>query len=358
MDARGRKTIVLTGASGVVGKALLPEVADHEVICLVNRGTVDGDHAVVRADVTRPRLGLDPRAYRELARRADCIVHSAAITDWAQPADRIRTTNVEGTRNVLELVRAADAPLYLMSTAFVCAIAPAAPLKLPATHIIVNYVTSKLDAERLVRSSGLPATILRPTNLIGDSRTGRIARNQIIQLVTGLVCRGRAPLYPTRQETLADVIPQDILAKAVAAVIRDEDVGGEYWLTYGERAFRVSRALELCVEFMDGIGRPISPPSTIDPDEIEAVGAEIEALSPTARAFFARLLEFSDGMTACGVFPSDMDQLTKRYGLPQPSLEDAFMRGLDFWARSSRTPRPPRPDAGRRSGLRRRGRRC
>ncbi|MGB2711361.1 MAG: SDR family oxidoreductase [Conexibacter sp.] len=334
MDTRGRKTILLTGASGVVGNALLPELGDHEVICLVNRGTVDGDHTIVHADVTQPRLGLAPNAYDELARRADCIVHSAAVTDWAAPKDRIRATNVEGTKNVLELVRAADAPLYFMSTAFICAIAPKAPLKLPSTHIIVNYVTSKLDSERVVRGSGLPATIFRPTNLVGDSRTGKIAREQIIQRVTGFVCRGRAPLYPTRRETLVDIIPQDILAKTVAAIIRDEDVGSEYWLTYGDRAFKVSRALELCVEFMDGIGRPISPPSTIDPDEIEARGDEIAALPPIARAFFARLLEFSDGMTACGVFPSDMDQLTKRYGLSQPSLEDAYMRGLDFWARS------------------------
>lgn len=334
MDAHGRKTIVLTGASGVVGKALLPELGDHEVICLVNRGTVDGDHTIVRTDVTQPRLGLAPKAYDELARRADCIVHSAAVTEWGEPNDVIRTTNVEGTRNVLELVSAAGAPLYLMSTAFVSAIAPDAPLTLPPTHIIVNYVTSKLDAERLVRGSGLPATIFRPTNLIGDSRTGTIARNQIIQRVTGFVCRGRAPLYPTRRETLVDILPQDVLAKAVAAVIRDEDVGGDYWLTYGDRAFTIARALELCVEAMDGLGRPIRPPTTIEPDEIDAHRDEVEALPATARSLFGHLLEFSDGMTACGVFPSDLDLLTARYELPEPSLERAFVRGLEFWARS------------------------
>jgi nucleoside-diphosphate-sugar epimerase len=334
MDERGRRTILLTGASGVVGRALLPELADHEVICLANRGSIDGDHPVVRVDITRPRLGLDRRAYDKLARRTDCIIHSAAVTDWAESQERIRTANVEGTRNVLTLAHAAEAPVYHMSSSFIRAIAPDAPLVLPPTHIIVNYVTSKRDSEQLVMRSGVPYTIFRPTNLIGDSRTGRIARNQVVQLVAELVCRGKAPLYPARSGTLVDVIPQDLFARAVAGLIRDQDIGGEYWLTYGEKALTVQRALELCVEFMEGIGRPIAPPRIVEPDEVDAVRGEVEALSPLARAFFARLLEFSDGLAACGIFPSDMDELSDRYGLPQPLFEDIYLRGLDYWARS------------------------
>jgi acyl-CoA synthetase (AMP-forming)/AMP-acid ligase II/nucleoside-diphosphate-sugar epimerase len=332
--AHRRKTIVLTGASGVVGKALLPELTDHELICLVNRGTLDGGRAVVRADVTEPLLGLERADYEQLVRRADCVIHAAAITDWAAPAERIRMTNVEGTASVLELARAAGAPLYYLSTAFVAAIRPDAPIDLPAGHIILDYVTSKRDAEQLVRASGLPVTVLRPTNLIGDSTTGQIARNQIIQQVIGFVCRGKVPLYPTRRETLADVLPQDVLAKAVAGLVRDGEVGGDYWLTYGERAFTVPRALELCVEFMHDIGRPIEPPRIVDPDALDADRDAIEALTPTAKTFFRRLLEFSEGMTACGVFPSDLEALGERYDLGCPSLEDAYRRGLRHWVRA------------------------
>ncbi|HEX4804925.1 MAG TPA: SDR family oxidoreductase [Conexibacter sp.] len=327
-----RRTILLTGASGVVGKALLPALAGHELICLVNRGRLDGAE-VVRADVTQPWLGLDRAEYGRLARRADCVIHSAAVTDWSAPAERIRTVNVEGTRNVLELASAARAPLYLLSTAFVTAIGRDAPLALPPGHIILDYVTSKRDGEQLVRDSGLPATILRPTNLIGDSRTGEIARNQIIQQVTGLVCRGKAPLYPTRPGTLLDVVPQDVVARVVAGLVRDEEVGGDYWLAYGRRTFTVARALELCAELMDRLGRPIAPPRLVDPDALEADADAIASLAPAARTLFARLLEFSDGMTACGVFPSDMEALAARYDLGCRSLEDAFLRGLRRWAR-------------------------
>lgn len=338
--AGGRRTILLTGASGVVGKALLPALADHELICLVNRGRLDGAQTVVRSDVTQPWLGLERADYERLAHRADCVIHAAAVTDWAAPTERIRTTNVEGTRNVLELASAAGAPLYLLSTAFVTAIGADAPLALPPDHVIVDYVTSKRDGERLVRESGLPATILRPTNLIGDSRTGEIARNQIIQQVIGLVCRGKVPLYPTRPGTLLDVIPQDVLAEAVAGLVRDGEVGGDHWLAYGEQTFTVARALELCVELMDRIGRPIEPPRIVDPDALELDSGAIEALAPSARTLFGRLREFSDGMTACGVFPSDMASLAARYDLGGPSLEDAFLRGLGHWTRVRRLERP------------------
>ena len=330
-----KRTIALTGASGVVGRALLPELEDHEVVCLVHRGSVpEGDADVIRCDVAEPQLGLGRDEYRSLARRIDCVIHCAAVTDWASPAERFRSVNVGGARSAIGLAQDAEAPLYHVSTSFIRAIADDAPLRLPPSHIIVGYVTSKCDSEELVRESGVPHTIFRPTNLIGDSRTGEIARNQIVQLVAEFVCRGKVPLFPTRPGTLVDVIPQDVCAKAVAAVVEAGDVGREYWLTYGEDAMPVSEAIDLCVELMERLGRPIEPPRVIDPASVDEARLELETLSPMSRAFFDRLLEFSDGMTACGVFPSSLAMLRERYGLPDPSPRDAYVRGLEYWAAS------------------------
>ena len=38
----GRRTVLLTGASGVVGHALLPRLRDLDVVCLVHRSPVSG----------------------------------------------------------------------------------------------------------------------------------------------------------------------------------------------------------------------------------------------------------------------------------------------------------------------------
>ena len=39
---RARRTVLLTGASGVVGRALLPRLRDFDVVCLVHRSPVSG----------------------------------------------------------------------------------------------------------------------------------------------------------------------------------------------------------------------------------------------------------------------------------------------------------------------------
>ena len=54
-----QRTILLTGASGVLGQALLPRLAGNDVVCLTHRRPVDGASLrSVRGDLTRPGLAL------------------------------------------------------------------------------------------------------------------------------------------------------------------------------------------------------------------------------------------------------------------------------------------------------------
>src|SRR6516164_8920420 len=81
--ASARRTVLLTGASGVVGSALLQRLRDLDVVCLVHRSPVCGPNVTtVRGDVARPMLGLDELAYAELAARVDAVIHCAAVTDF------------------------------------------------------------------------------------------------------------------------------------------------------------------------------------------------------------------------------------------------------------------------------------
>ena len=325
-----KKTIVLTGASGVVGSALVAELDAEQLVCLVHRGGVGGALEQIRCDVAAPFLGLDEADYHRLCERADCVVHAAAMTDWSAPAEMFQTINVGGTQNVIELARAASAPLYHVSSAFVQALAPDAPLALDHGNVIVNYVKSKIECERLVRESGVPFVIFRPTNLVGDSRTGAIARTQAVQLVSEFICRGKVPVFPARPHTLVDVIPQDLAARAMAAVIDAGELGGEYWLTAGADAMTVADTLDLCVAFTARIGRGIAAPRIVHPDHID--DAEIAALPPMSRSFFQHIRQFSDGLTACGQFPSSLEALSRTYDLPAVSYADAYVRGLEHWA--------------------------
>ncbi|HSK50544.1 MAG TPA: NAD(P)H-binding protein, partial [Solirubrobacterales bacterium] len=70
--------IQLTGATGVVGSALLPELLDagHEVRCMVREPRRLGPNRV-RVQLSLADLA-DPRSLRHAVRGADTVIHLAA----------------------------------------------------------------------------------------------------------------------------------------------------------------------------------------------------------------------------------------------------------------------------------------
>ena len=108
-----RRTVLLTGASGVVGRALLPRLADFDVVCLVHRSPVSGPNVtIVRGDIARPMFGLARRAYAELAAKVDAVIHCAAVTDFNRTDGSLEATNITGTEHVAAFTAAAEAVLY------------------------------------------------------------------------------------------------------------------------------------------------------------------------------------------------------------------------------------------------------
>ncbi len=331
-----RRTVFVTGASGVIGAALLPELLpDFDVIGLVRTGTLNSEQSVaVRGDLTAPRLGLTQRDYDDLVARTDVVVHSAGLVDWGADPAHYEVINVGGTERILELAVAAGAPVHHVSTAFVQSMDDAAPVTLAEDNPIYHYVRSKIAADELFAASGVPHSVVRPSNLLGDSRTGEIAHNQFVQRMAIDVCRGRYPFLPARPAARMDMTPQDVCAQSIAAIVCADDLGSEYWLTYGPDALTVADTIALCLEFAQTLGRPVVAPRIVDPDDAEAVERELAKLPDAARMVFPRLLQLSDAMSAGGVFPTSFDVLHQRYGLRVPELSVAFLSGLEYWARS------------------------
>ena len=352
MNGSDGRTVVVAGASGVVGTALIRALGSFNLIGLVHkRSPADASVDTVGCDVTESRLGLSETDFRELAARTDAIVHAAGLTDFGAEEERHRTINTEGTRHMLELASAADAPLHYISTSYTRAISDAAMRKLDPSNTLYNYVSSKQAAERLIVESGVPYVIYRPSNLIGDSTTGEMPLKEFVpQLAVGLL-RGRYPVVPARPGARLDIVPQDVCARAVAAVLEAGDVGDEHWLTYGDESPTIVELVDVCTDFARRIGSPIERPTIFDPDDPEQIADALQRLPVVVRSVFkrmilGRLLDLNDGMTAIGVFPSSLGALGERYGLRVPPLADALQRGLEFAAKAKRL------GPGRRSRLR------
>lgn len=130
-------------------------------------------------DVTEPLLGLDPAAVTWLTEHCTAIVHSAAsLTFFAEGNGEPWSTNLNGTRQVLELCHATDIrELHYVSTAYVCGMREGVILEseLNCGQSFRNdYEKSKLQAEQLVRNDPFITnlTVYRPAVIAGDSRTG------------------------------------------------------------------------------------------------------------------------------------------------------------------------------------------
>ncbi|MEU5884318.1 SDR family oxidoreductase [Spirillospora sp. NPDC047279] len=332
--ATPRLTILLVGASGVVGQALIPKLAPHRVIGLTHRQVNLTGCETLPGDLTRPWLGLAGEDHRRLAADVDVVIHSGALTEWGLKYERYQSVNVDGARHVLELAEQARAPVHFMSTCFVHALAPAAPVTMSESNVVLPYITSKLQAERLLRESGHPVTIYRPTNLVGDSRTGASSEPQIVQAVSDWICHGRAPYFPAHPGNLIDVAPQDMLADAVRCAVEAGDVGADYWITYGDAAMAVEETLEICLEHAHRRGRPVPAPPIVDPSR--PLPIPLDDVDPWSRSFVSVLLDVSETVAACGgVLPSSLADLRAAHGLEPPCDRESYRRSLRYWAEAA-----------------------
>jgi nucleoside-diphosphate-sugar epimerase len=242
----GERVQLVTGAAGFIGRRLVRKLAEtrakgDRLVLLVqprNAARTAADAAalgpgveVVEGDVEQMHLGLSGAEFKALAAAATDVWHLAAVAWLGAPAAVMRRINVEGTRNVLELAQAAPRLQRLnhFSTAYVSGDRVGVILEdeLGMRQRFHNaYEESKFQAEQLVRraQAELPATIYRPSIVVGDSRTGEIDRFEgPYALAILLVASPLAVPLPLPGDAVAplNVVPVDFVVDAVTAIARN-----------------------------------------------------------------------------------------------------------------------------------------
>lgn len=299
--------ILLTGASGVVGAAVLSALADSDVVALTHSTPLrDPGPRVrgVRGDLGAPGLGLDPRVRAEVAAATDVVVHCAAVTDFRTAADRTSATNVRGTEGVLQFVADAGARLVHLSTAFLHRRHLAPPTDVPGSP--AAYLESKLAAEDLVAGSGLPYTLVRPSIVLGDSRTGAAAGFQALHAVVSGLLRGDLPVLPLGRDAPVDFVPSDLLAAAVrraCSTAAPEVV----WATSGAAALSAGELAELTLEVGREAGLAAPAPRFASVRAVErSLGSTGAGLPARVRDRYREVLALSSLFASAQPFPSDL----------------------------------------------------
>jgi thioester reductase-like protein len=362
------RAVLITGATGFVGMELLArylERSERRVIAPVRaaddraaanrvdgvlRGLFGTEAArygerveAVAADLTAPNLGLPPRRLEEIAERVDHIIHSAASVSFSLPLDQARVINVEGTRTMLQLAELARERGGLerychVSTAYVSGTHAGSfgEHELDVGQQFRNtYEQSKFEAEQLVRAQrGLPTTILRPSIVVGDRRSGWTAAFNVLYWPLRAFARGLYPAVPAIPSAPVDVVSIDYVADAIYELSRSPGgIGETYHLTAGAHASNIAELSELASRYFD---RP--PPRVLAPAEFaslaeRATGMRRSALEESQVLFpyFAIRTVFDDTRARARLEPA---------GIRVSPLADYLERLLDFATRTRWGKRP------------------
>lgn len=309
--------ILLTGASGVIGKELVPYLSQDQLILARHRAHPDGAARQVQIDIRDARLGLSASDYAALCKDVDSIVHCAAITDMSGQTPELEATNISGVRHIVAFAAAAGARLHFVSTAY-CSESYG-----PVEPVASDYVGSKRRAEAVVRDSGLEWTIIRPSIIAGHSKTGAIASFQGFHLFIATILKGRLPIIPLAPQTQCDFVAVDWVAEAIAGIVAAPDWGRTYWLTAGAAALTIEEMMSAGRPFAVDHGRDLSKVELFPPQQVEA--EILPVLRPRLRDRLQILIDLSKVMARRSEFPTDLKAIDKA------RLEAALLANLVYW---------------------------
>ncbi|MCE0537145.1 NAD-dependent epimerase/dehydratase family protein [Kineosporia rhizophila] len=231
--------IVITGASGNLGSALLRELTghDHEIIGVSRRAPAEPP-----AGVQWQPLDLsDPAARENLVQTflgADAVVHLAWKIQPGHDEATQRLTNVIGADHVLTAAATAQVPhLVVVSSVGAYSAGPKdreVGEEWPTEGVPSSvYGRHKAAVERLMDQferdhPDTRLTRVRPALVFQAAAAGEIARIFLGPLVpTGLVRRVRPPVVPLPGELVIQAVHADDVATAVHTLLRTR-AGGAF----------------------------------------------------------------------------------------------------------------------------------
>jgi|1186.fasta_scaffold30739_2 nucleoside-diphosphate-sugar epimerase len=222
MDRVARMRVLVTGASGFVGRATCAELLDrgHDVLALVRRpGSEPAGTRAVAGDLTSGETLRG--AIRDAA--PEGVVHLAAEIASQRDEGRIRDVNVEGTRRLVDALLAQPRSSRLVFTSTVVTGHAGGALLTPDEPLPVTtpYGRSKQEGERIVLDSGLPAVVVRPSHVYGP---GGWYADEIIPLLRR---PGRFAIVG-RGANLWDVVHVEDVARACVDALERAPAGAVY----------------------------------------------------------------------------------------------------------------------------------
>jgi thioester reductase-like protein len=209
----------ITGGTGLVGTNLIPRLLlkfPDSIVTLLVRGEdkTDADQRTrsiarrvgeeynipdatkridgILGDVSLEHCGLNAAQLQRIVSGTTHIIHGAATIRFDHPIDEARTINCGGTRRMLAIANMCVEKGILERFVYIgsSSVSGQRPGYIYEHELEMGqkffntYEQSKNESERIVRDNfdRVPATIFRPSIIIGDSKTGKTSSFNVIYI--------------------------------------------------------------------------------------------------------------------------------------------------------------------------------
>lgn len=236
--------VLVTGASGFLGGWVAQKLSErgHTVRALV-RKTSKRAHLEKLERVELAEGSVEDRdAVTRAMEGVDAVVHSAGLVKARNEAE-YRSTNVEGTRNLIDAAKQVPALRRFVHVSSLEAAGPSkdgSPVAVDQQSPITAYGRSKLEAERVAlgATAHLKVTVLRPGAIYGP-------RDQEIYEAFKSVQRGLMPTVGGGTALGSFVFASDCAEACVAAIEIDHPTGSILHISDNTGAVTQRQFLEL-----------------------------------------------------------------------------------------------------------------
>lgn len=287
-----KTTVFLTGFPGFIASRLvarlatpdtrffllvqapLVESAKESILKIVAENSLDPENfEIAVGDITEPDLGMSYEDVTRVIEETTDVYHLAAVYDLAVAAGPARLVNVEGTRNVNDLVRKVrNLRRYnYVSTCYVAGRRTGIILESELEHdagFRNHYEETKYLAELEVEKlkAELPVTIFRPSVVVGDSKSGETPKFDGIYAVILYLMRFPSLLRLVNVGNDAvrlNLVPVDFVVEAIAALANDVAATGKTIAVADPNPQTTAEIFDAAARAVSGKHSAIKPPAAL-----------------------------------------------------------------------------------------------
>ena len=311
----------------------LIEPAMEEIEAIAEATATDLDsYVIVEGDITLPQLGIPAADLETIQFETTDVFHLAAAYDLAIAKDAAFNANLQGTKNVNDLVCSIK-NLHRYNYVSTCYVAGKRHGRILETELehkagFRNYYEetkylAEIEVEKL--KSHLPVTIYRPSVVVGDSETGEIIKYDGIYYLINYLLKAPSLLRifnVGNDNVRLNLVPVDFVADGITALARDNDAVGQTVALADPAPLTTAELFEVLAKDMTGRRSEFRPPPRLTEWFLNTgISPRITGLPHSAVPYFFIEQTYDTAVA---------DRLLKPHNIVCPRFPDYVGNLLDF----------------------------